>query len=91
MACVVREIAHISEQIREVDEALGELLNASVPLDVKTCQNVDLVRQEMEGVQGFLLALSDTIAPDGTCDPVSATRNLRLRAQKQRLRSKWQG
>jgi hypothetical protein len=45
----------------------------------------------MEGVQGFLLALSDTIAPDGTCDPVSATRNLRLRAQKQRLRSKWQG
>lgn len=91
MARIAEEISHISNQIREVDEALGELLNASVPLDVKTCQNVDLVRQEMDGVQGFLLALSETIAPDGTCDPESAARHLRLRAQKQRLRSLWQG
>jgi hypothetical protein len=87
MARVADEIAHIAGQIREVDEALGALLNCSTPLDVGTCQKVDLVRQEMEGVQGFLRALSDTVGPDGLCDPVAASRDLRLAAQKHRFKA----
>jgi hypothetical protein len=88
---LAQEIEHIANQIREVDEALGAVLTATATLDVRTFQQVDLIRQEMEGLKSFVHALAQTISPDSTCDPVSAAQDMRLRAQQQRMRDAHQG
>lgn len=83
---LAQEIDHIAQQLCEVDEALGALLTATATLDVRTFQQVDLIRQEMEGLKSFTHALAQTISPDSTCDPVSAAHDMRLQAQQQRMR-----
>lgn len=86
VARLAQEIDHIAGQLRDVDEALGALLMSNQALDAKTFQQVDFIRQEMEGLKSFLHALAVTIGPDGSGDPLVATHDLRLRAQQSRLR-----
>ena len=79
------ELELLAGHMAQVDALLDQVLTEAHTVDHVALQQVDRLRQETEGLQHFVEALATTLQPDGSCDPVLATRVLKLRAQVLRL------
>lgn len=82
---IAGELGSLSMQLTQIDHALGETLSRNEIPDHATLQQIDRLRQELEGLQHFAETLGKTVDTSGRCDPVRAAAGLKIRAQSSRL------
>ena len=79
------ELGQLAWEIDRIDSEIGEVVSAAQAPDTSALQHVDLLRQEVEGLQQFVLALSGNMTCGCVCDAAGAVGALKLRDQALRL------
>lgn len=79
------EAAALAADLTQLDHEIGRVLDKVEGMNIDGLQCADSVRQGLEGLSQFLVALSDSVDPEITCDPSKAASGLGMQAQAQRL------
>ncbi len=85
---VAQELRRMAIDAAEIDHAIGAVLPRIAGPVPSELHRADTVRQSLQGLEKFLLALVDTVDAQGHCVPSVAASQLPLRAQAKRLGEK---